>query len=124
MSPDPLADLSFEQRAKLRQMLDETDRKTSTLREFDLAKPPVSISNPMVDPEKGYQYREFPFLMYDHEGRRTKAARNQEERSRMTVEGWSTEPFTSDGAEIQLTAAEHAEVEATDKLLTKKPRRL
>lgn len=125
MSPDPLANLNYEQRVELRRMLDEQDRRSSTLREFDLNKPPVPA----------YEYKEFPFLMYkreirlDGEGKQiivrlTEPARTHEERERMLAEGWSTQPFTSEGAEIPLTAAEQAEVEATDKLLTKKPRKL
>lgn len=112
MTPEAL---TYEERVKMRRMLDQMDQKEASgaMKDFDLNKPPVPP----------YQYREFPFLMYNHEEKRTKAARDHVERERMIAEGWSESPLPPEPPpEIQLTAAEHAEVEETDKQLAKKRR--
>jgi hypothetical protein len=106
-------DLTYEERVKLRRMLDNLDQKEAGgTKEFDLNKPPVPP----------YVYREFPYLMYNHEVKSTRPARNHEERERMLAEGWSTEPFPAEAPEIELTAAERAEAEEIDKKLVKKRR--
>lgn len=113
MTPTPAEILTYEERVKMRRYLDDLDRKeASGVKEFDLNKPPIVP----------YVYREFPFLMYHHETKRTKAAPNHEIRERMIAEGWSTDPFPAEGTEIPLTAAEHAEVEKLNEELKKKKR--
>jgi hypothetical protein len=109
MSPDTL---SYEDRVRMRRILDEADRKDAVgaTKEFDLNKPPV----------KPYVYQEFPFLMYHHATKQTKPARNNEERDRMMDAGWSAEPFPSQPTEIPLTAEEHAEAEEINQKLKKR----
>ncbi len=111
MSPEAL---SYEDRVKMRRYLDQMDAKdaANSTKEFDLNKPPVPP----------YQYREFPFLMYQHDTKAAKAARNPEEKERMLAEGWSVDPFPAEMPEIPLTAAEQAQVEEIDKELKKKRR--
>lgn len=73
-------DFSYEDRIKLRRWLDDQDQKQAGgMKEFDLAKPPVPP----------YQYREYPYMMYDHSAGRAKPARNYEERQIMIGQGWS-----------------------------------
>ena len=95
-------------------MLDQLDQKeqAGAMRDFDLNKPPA----------KGYVFQEYPFLMYWHADKRTRPARNPEERERMKAEGWSEDPFPAEQPEIPLTEAEHAEAEAIEKQLVKKRR--
>lgn len=113
MSPNANVELTYEERVKMRRMLDIMDQKEAGgMKEFDLNKPPVAP----------YMYREFPFLMYNHSDKQSKAARNHEERERMLAAGWSVEPFPAEGVEIPLTAAEHAEAAEIDKKLEKKRR--
>jgi hypothetical protein len=109
MSPESL---SYEDRVRMRRILDQLDQKeaTNASRTFDLNKPPAPP----------YVYREFPFLMYDHESKRTRPAHNHEERERMMAEGWSDSPFPSEQPEIPLTAAEHAEADDINQKLKKK----
>ena len=115
-----MSDLSYEQRVRLRQLLDDQDRKNSGLKEFDLNKPPVPP----------YQMREFPFLMYHHATGKTRAARNADEREFLISEGWSLNPKREEPIieltpeperdEQGLTAADRAEIEIVDKQLKKK----
>ena len=109
MTPEPL---TYEERVKMRQYLDQMDQKeaSSAMKDFDLNKPPVPA----------YHYREFPFLMYDHQSQRTRPARNHEEREQLLAQGWSEDPFATEQPEIPLTAAEHAEAAEIDNKLTKK----
>ena len=111
MTPESL---TYEERVKMRRYLDQMDQKDASgaMKEFDLNKPPG----------KPYVYSEFPYLMYHHESRQTRPARNHEERERMLAEGWSEDPFGSEPPEIPLTAAEHAEADEIDRKLTKKRR--
>lgn len=113
---DPMSptEFSYEERVRMRQMLDAMDQKDarSATKEFDLNKPP----------QAPYMYKEFPFLMYHHGENRTKAALNHEDRERMLAEGWSMQPFGSAGAEIPLTAAEHEEAEEINRKLDKRRR--
>lgn len=111
MSPDPLRNDEIE---RMRQIIAQHDAKTAqnSMKEFDLNKPP---STP-------YVYQEFPFLMYHHQTKKTRPARNHDERERMVAEGWSMDPFPAEGVEIPLTAAEHAEADEIDARLTKKRR--
>lgn len=110
MSPEP----THEEYERMRQILAQHDAKTAqnSMKEFDLNKPP----------SKPYIYQEFPFLMYHHQTKKTRPARNNGEREQMLVEGWSMDPFPAEGVEIPLTAAEHAEADEIDARLTKKRR--
>lgn len=110
MSPETL---TYEDRVRMRRVLDQLDQKeqAGAMKDFDLNKPPTT-----------YTFREYPFLMYNHDAKATKPARNPEERERMTAEGWSEDPFPTEHPEIPLTAAEHAEAEAIEAKLTKKRR--
>jgi hypothetical protein len=109
MSPETL---TYEDRVRMRRILDEMDQKDTmnSTREFDLNKPPA----------KPYVYSEFPFLMYNHETHQTRPARSDEERDRLQAQGWSADPFPAEGAEIPLTAAEHAEADEINSRLKKK----
>lgn len=111
MSPETI---SYEERVKMRRYLDQMDAKdaANSTKEFDL-------NNPRVP---AYQYREFPFLMYHHQEKKAKPARNPEERERMLAEGWSVDPFPAEMPEIPLSAAEQAQVDEIDKELKKKRR--
>ena len=118
--PSDLSDLNYEQRVRLRQMLDEQERKGAGIKEFDLNKPPV----------EPYRFREFPFLMYHWDTGKTRQARNADEREFLIAEGWSREPkrpepiiemaAEPDRDEHGLTAADRAEIEMVDKQLKKK----
>lgn len=113
MTPTP--DLTFEQRVALRQALDLLDQKDAahSRREFDLAKPPVAP----------YMYREFPFVLYHHQDRKSKAAQNHEEREQMLAEGWSVTPFPAEPPQPPpLTAEERIAIEEIDRKLEKKRR--
>lgn len=115
MSPtNANVELTYEERVRLRQMLDIMDQKQAGgMKEFDLNKPPVPA----------YVFREYPFLMYNHETGQAKAARNGAERELMEASGWSEDPFpAAEPPEIPLTAAEHAEVSEVDKKLEKRKR--
>lgn len=105
-------DLSYEDRVRMRRMLDELDQKETVgaTKDFDLNKPPTAK----------YVFQEFPFLMYHHQSKRCKAARNHVEREEMERGGWSVDPFPAEGAELPLTAEEHAEVEEVQRKLAKK----
>lgn len=109
MSP---TELTYEERVKMRRMLDALDQKEAAgSKDFDLNKPPTAP----------YTYREFPYLMYHHETQRTKSARSPEERERMLAEGWSQNPYPPEAPpEIPLTAAEHAEAEEIEAKLIKR----
>src|SRR5262245_21246077 len=77
MSP---TDFSYEERVRLRQLLDTLDQKDAAGRkEFDLAKPPVPP----------YVYREYPFILYNHQTRKSQPAHNYEEKEQMLANGWS-----------------------------------
>lgn len=100
--------LSYEERIKMRRYLDALDQKEAGgMKEFDLGKPPVAP----------YHYREFPFLMYNHETRTTRAAHNHEEREAMAAQGWSADPFPAEGQDIPLTVAEREEAGRLDRLM-------
>jgi hypothetical protein len=102
------SDLSYEERIKLRRLLDSLDQKEAGgMKEFDLAKPPVPP----------YQYREFPFVMYHHQTRVSKPARNHEEREQMKAQGWSEAPFPAEGQQVELSGAELEESALIDRLL-------
>ena len=118
--PSDLSDLSYEQRVRLRQMLDEQERKGAGIKEFDLNKPPVPA----------YRFQEFPYLMYHHATGKTRSARNADEREFLISEGWSREPKRAEPIiemaveperdEQGLTAADRAEIEMVDAKLKKK----
>jgi hypothetical protein len=111
MSPETL---SYEDRVRMRRLLDQMDQKEAAgaMRDFDLNKPPA----------QPYVYREFPFLLYHHADGKTKPALNPEMREKMLAEGWSEAPFPAELPEIPLTAAEHAEAEKIESQLTKRRR--
>jgi hypothetical protein len=100
--------LSYEERIKLRRLLDQLDQKEAGgMKEFDLAKPPVPP----------YQFREYPYVMYNHQTRQAKAARNHEEREQMQSAGWRDQPFTAEGQQVELTGQEIEESQLIDRLL-------
>lgn len=108
-----IPEMSFEERIKLRRLLDSMDQKEAgTMKEFDLNKPPVAP----------YVYSEYPFLMYDHESRTMRAARNYDERQQMLAQGWSEEAYPADPPVITLSASDRAEAQEIDKQLVKKKR--
>ena len=109
MSPTD-TQLTYEERIKMRRLLDDLDRKEAGgHKEFDLAKPPV--------PQ--YHYREFPFVMYHHEERIARPAKNHEEREKMRAAGWKDEPFDSENQPPELTAGEREEAALVNRLLKK-----
>ena len=107
--------LTQEEIAKFRRFLSLQESGEAGRKEFDLAKPPVPA----------YQFREFPFVMYNHRTRQTKPARNHQEREEMTAQGWSVEPFENpqERAEI-LSPAEYGEARKMDALLKMSPEKL
>jgi hypothetical protein len=109
MTPDTL---TYEDRVRMRRLLEQLDQKEAAgTKEFDLNKPPT----------QAYVYREYPYLMYDHENKRTRPAHNSDERERMRAEGWSEDPLPPEAPpEIPLTVKELAEAEEIDSRLTKK----
>lgn len=112
MSPNANTDFTYEERVKMRRHLDEMDAKEAAGRkEFDLNKPPVPP----------YVYREYPFLMYNHATRRTRAAHSHAEKQKMLGEGWSEDPIPAEVPEVALTAAERMQAEEIDRQL-KMPR--
>lgn len=105
-------DLSFEEVERLRRILDRYDKAQPTRKEFDLAKPPVPP----------YQFKAFPFLMYNHSTGKTQAAKSELEKTALIAEGWSVEPFPAEApAPPQLTAQETAEAARVDTLLKMPP---
>lgn len=108
MSPNIRTDLTYEERIKMRRMLDDLDqREAGGLKEFDLNKPPVPP----------YVYREYPFLMYHHATRQTRQAVNYEQRQKMLAEGWSEDPVPIEVPEVELTATERMQAEELDRRL-------
>jgi hypothetical protein len=110
----PITELTYEERVKMRRMLDQLDQKEASgaMKEFDLNKPPVPP----------YVYREYPFLLYNHSTMKARPAHNHEERQRMLAEGWSEDPFPSEPTEVPLTVEEHAEADEINRKLEKKRR--
>jgi hypothetical protein len=104
----PVANAVYEARIQaLEAKIKELDPRQAApgMKEFDLAKPPV--------PQ--YQFREFPFIMYHHQTRTSRAANSHEERERMRDDGWSDQPFRAQGYEEPLTRAEIEEAAKFDR---------
>jgi len=98
-------DLTYEDRVRMRRLLDDLDQKDAGgMKSFDLAKPNVPA----------YQYREFPFVVYDHKTGKAKQVRNHEEREAAFAAGWSIDPAPAEQPEIELTEAEREEAAAID----------
>jgi hypothetical protein len=92
----------------MRRMLDELDQKQAGgMKEFDLNKPPVPP----------YVYREYPFLMYNHQTKQTRPALNHEQRQKMLAEGWSEDPIPAEVPEVELTVSERIQAEEIDRRL-------
>jgi hypothetical protein len=108
----PNTELTYEERIKLRRMLDGLDQKEAGgHKEFDLNKPPASP----------YTYREYPRLMFRHDTGAYRPAHNHEERLQMEDAGWSADPVApAPPPEVELTAEEMAEVNVVDRQLKKK----
>jgi hypothetical protein len=104
--------LTHDEFERMRQILAQHDAETvqKSMKEFDLNNPPV----------ERYVFREYPFLMYNHQTGKTQPAVNHEVRQRMLAEGWTEEPFTAEPQEIPLTAAEEAEAEQINSKLKKR----
>jgi len=109
MSPE---NFSFEDRARMRRVLDALDAKEAGgMKEFDLNKPPLPP----------YVYQEYPILLYNHETGKNRPARNHEEREQMLASGWSESPVPPPPTpEIPLSMAERQEAEEIDRALIKK----
>lgn len=107
------ADLSFEEVERLRRILDRYDKtQQGGRKEFDLAKPPVPP----------YQFRPYPMLMYNHQTRKTQAARSSLEQAGLETEGWSVDPFPADEhPQPQLNAKEQLDAARLDILLKMSP---
>lgn len=112
MYPNPQTEWTYEERVKIRQMLDMADQKEAAngMREFDLNKPPTPP----------YRHNEYPYLMYNHETGQSRAALNHLQREQLAAQGWSENPVPPEPVEVQLTARELEEAEAIDKQLIKK----
>jgi len=110
-NPNP-TDLTYEERVKMRRLLDEADQKDAAngMREFDLNRPPAPP----------YVYREYPRLLYNHVTKQNKPAHTYEQHQAMLAQGWTEEPITPEPVEVRLTAQEQEEAEAIDKQLVKK----
>lgn len=106
----PSLSLTYEEQQKMRQYLDMLAQKEAGVKEFDLAKPPI--------PQ--YQYREFPYMLYDHRNRKSKAAQNHMEREAMLAQGWTREPLPPEAVEapdLPILAADLQEAQLVDTLL-------
>jgi len=102
---------SYEDRVRLRRVLDQLDQKEAGgTKEFDLNKPPVPP----------YIYREYPILLYNHSTGQNRPARTYDERQRMLAEGWSENPVASAPPEVELTAQEELEAKELTRELKKK----
>jgi len=109
------ADLTYEDRARMRRILDEMDAKDAAgAREFDLNKPPVPP----------YVYREYPYLLYNLFTGKTRAAANYEEKQKMLAEGWSEHPVRQEVPEVELTPQEQMEAADIDKRLEKRKEKI
>ena len=108
MHPNTQTELSYEERVKMRRMLDELDQKQAGgLKEFDLNKPPVPP----------YAYSEYPFLLYNHQTKQTRAAMNPQQRQQMIASGWSEDPVPVENPEVALTATELMQADEIDRRL-------
>lgn len=108
MSPD--TQLTYEELARMRQIIAAHDKQAGTMKEFDINKPDTPR----------YVFREYPFLMYNHETGQTKPAVNFEHRQQLLAQGWSEDSVPPQPREIELTPEETAEAQAVDKQLSKK----
>lgn len=89
----------------------------SSIKEFDLAKPPIEFSDP-TRAGKPHQFLEYPFLMYNHRTKEAKPARSHPEREAMLAEGWSDRPFQAEvQVEPPLSPADLESVQLNDFLL-------
>ena len=112
---DEERELTYVERVRMRQHLDNLDQKQAGgLKEFDLNKPPVPP----------YAYREYPFLMYNHRTKQTRAALNHEQRQKMLAGQWpqypgqwSEEPARAEIPEVELTVSERLQAEEIDRRL-------
>lgn len=120
-------ELTYEERVKMRRMLDALDQKEAGgMKEFDLNKPPVPP----------YVFREYPMMLYNHETGKTGTAHNYEERRMMVGQGWSESPVPPPipaaiapefnhvnppaHPQVELTAQEREEVQELDRLARRK----
>jgi len=102
---------SYEERVRLRRVLDQLDQKEAGgMKEFDLNKPPAPP----------YLYREYPILLYNHSTGQNRPARNYDERQRMLAEGWSENPVAPAPPEVELTPQEELEAKELTRELKKK----
>lgn len=112
-TPMPVEDdnLTYEDRVRMRRMLDNLDAKEAGgQKEFDLNKPPTPP----------YRYREYPFLMY-HPSQKPRPARSHEERLSMVAQGWSEDPEPAPAPEPVMTYADRLEAEEMDRRLHEQP---
>jgi hypothetical protein len=102
---------TYEERIKLRRMLDAMDQQEAGgMKQFDLAKPPVPA----------YQFREYPFLMYDHSTGKTTSAQNHQHRQALIAQGWSESPVPIEQPPVELEPQQQAEAELADRMLKTK----
>jgi hypothetical protein len=108
MHPNTMTELTYEERVKMRRMLDELDQKQAGgMKEFDLNKPPVPA----------YAYQEYPFLLYNHQTKQSRPAMNPQQRQQMLAAGWSENPVPTESPEVELTPIERQIAEEIDRRL-------
>jgi hypothetical protein len=108
--------LSPEEIERMRQIVAQHDQTSGKngIKEFDLNNPP----------RLPYRFQEYPKTVYDHEGRRSFIVRNREDEKEALESGLRLDPYPSEPveSEVQLSAAELAEIEKLDKI-AKRPRK-
>jgi hypothetical protein len=114
MHPNPQNEWTYEERVRIRQLLDMADQKdvSNSMGVFDLNKPPTAP----------YVYREYPRLMYHHDTRANRRARDYDEEQQLIVQGWTRDPVPPEVVEVELTALEQEEAEKINAKLEKKRR--
>lgn len=110
-------ELSAEDIQRMRMIIAQHDAQQAPMTEFDLNKPPrrhtLAPGTPGADGP--YQHQAFPRMLYDHENRAYKTARNQPEMEALLSMGYRLDPYPTDApAEPELDATK-LEVAAIDK---------
>jgi hypothetical protein len=101
-----ISPLTHDEIERMRQIVMQHDGENKrSMNEFDLNNPPKAP----------YRHQEFPRIVYDHVGRKTRKVRNHVELEAALGAGYELDPFTPEVAEPELSAAERAEVARLDR---------
>lgn len=102
----PMAELSFEEIQRMRQIVQMHDAQRAPMQTIDLNNPP----------KEPYRFQKFPTMVYDHEHSSSKkiinkAVYSQDELDAAVAEGWvNTPPSFSEEREESLSASYQMEV--------------